>query len=522
MARKIATGDCETDPFLKGRIPEPFLWGYFDGEVYRQFHDTAEYVKFISQQNVILYMHNGGKFDFHMLIDHIPHQELRIIHNRMVSIRIGKCEMRDSYAILPVKLADYQKDNIEYWKLEKEHRAKHMREIERYCEMDCVYLYEMVKAFAEMAGTKLTLASNALAFSKALGIDIGNTDKNFDSQFRGDYYYGGRCQALQIGEHHNVNMYDIRSAYPYAMLHEHPTGDSFRHCTKLLSRERSDLCFYKIKATSRGAFPRRARDASLYFPKETGEFTVTGRELYAALETGACDLHKVIECREFYKSINFALYVDHWFNERQKYGKGTPENLVCKTLLNSLYGKAAQNPEHFKDYMLQAPKKPIPKGWHLAAETVKYDLLYRNHIDHLKEKVKNYETIPQFFNIATASSITGFVRAMLLRAIASQNGGAIYCDTDSLFTRGTLPTGNSLGQWQFEGRADILYVAGKKLYAARMEDGSEKIACKGVKINFEQIKKVTEGAEVTWESEAPNFSLAKPPSFVVRRVKKRA
>lgn len=518
--RKIAVADAETDPFLHGRVPEPFLWGYYNGDEYEWFDNTADFVEFIKTRREIIYVHNGGKFDFHLMLKFFPHQKIRIIHNRIISIKVGEAELRDSFAIIPVKLADYQKEEIEYWKFEKSVRHKHMREILRYLESDCINLYELVKGYVEIAGSKLTLAGNALAHSKKLGLDPGKTNKHFDEIFREGYYFGGRCQALKHGVFENVNMYDIRSAYPFAMIHDHPTGDCFRLTDKLLDEKRSELCFYKIRADSAGAFARRAKNGGLYFPHEKNAiFTTTGRELYAALETRSCVLHEIIECREFYRSINFREYVEFWFNERKKHDKGTPKNIAAKFMLNSLYGKTAQNPENFCDYMLAEKDAELEEGWHLAAEMPDYDLHFRRHMEHMQSKLGDqYPNFPQFINVATGSSITGFVRSLLLRAIASQNGKAIYCDTDSLFTHGQLKTGDNLGDWQFEGTAKILYMAGKKLYAAKMQDGDIKKASKGVNFTFDEIKRVTEGETITWKSDAPNFSLAKSPKFVIRKV----
>lgn len=518
--RKIAVADAETDPFLHGRVPEPFLWGYYNGEDYEYFETTAEFVTYIENRHEIIYVHNGGKFDFHLMLKWFPSQKIRIVHNRIISIKIGKAELRDSYAIIPIKLADYQKEEIQYWKFEKNIRSKHMREIKRYLESDCINLYELVKGYIEIAGAKLTLASNALAHAKSLGIDPGKTNKHFDEQFRGDYYHGGRCQALRMGEFENVNMYDIKSAYPFAMTHDHPTGDSYRVTNILLDKKRSELCFYKIRADSTGAFARRAKNGGIYFPHEKNAiFSTTGHELYAAIETGAAKIYEIIECREFYQSINFTAYVEFWFNERKKHAKGTPKNIAAKYMANSLYGKMAQNPENYCDYMLVEKNADIEEGWHLAAEMPDYDLHYRRHMEHMLSKLgDDYPNFPQFINVTTASSITGFVRSLLLRAIASQGDKAIYCDTDSLFTHGTLKTGDDLGNWQFEGKAAKLYMAGKKLYAAEMEDKTIKKASKGVNFSFEDIKKVCQGETITWKSDAPNFSLAKSPRFVIRSV----
>ena len=72
--KRIATIDAETDPFKKGRVPKPFLWGWFDGKDYREFTDTRKAVAFIKKQNCICYAHNGGKFDFHYLLAYLEPQ----------------------------------------------------------------------------------------------------------------------------------------------------------------------------------------------------------------------------------------------------------------------------------------------------------------------------------------------------------------------------------------------------------------------------------------------------------------
>ena len=80
--RTIAVIDCETDPFKRGRIPAPFIWGFYNGETYEEFtnfnevpstkllkdmRDTSELIPYLQSQDIIVYAHNGGKFDYHFL-----------------------------------------------------------------------------------------------------------------------------------------------------------------------------------------------------------------------------------------------------------------------------------------------------------------------------------------------------------------------------------------------------------------------------------------------------------------------
>ena len=67
---RIAVIDFETDPFLYDRVPEPFSAGFYDGETYIDFwgDDCADqlicYLE-SRKDNLIIYAHNGGKFDFY-------------------------------------------------------------------------------------------------------------------------------------------------------------------------------------------------------------------------------------------------------------------------------------------------------------------------------------------------------------------------------------------------------------------------------------------------------------------------
>ena len=37
MKRKLIAIDCETDPFKAGRVPEPFIWGMYDGNEFKNW-----------------------------------------------------------------------------------------------------------------------------------------------------------------------------------------------------------------------------------------------------------------------------------------------------------------------------------------------------------------------------------------------------------------------------------------------------------------------------------------------------
>ena len=111
-----SVADFETDPFLHGRKPEPFSCGFYDGETYQEFWGAdcaAQLMRYISslKRPRRIYMHNGGKFDFFYIIGFLENP-VRIINGRIVSAKFGIHEFRDSYAIIPVPLKAYDKDDI--------------------------------------------------------------------------------------------------------------------------------------------------------------------------------------------------------------------------------------------------------------------------------------------------------------------------------------------------------------------------------------------------------------------------
>lgn len=586
--KPIAACDCETDPFLAGRAPVPFIWGYLRGDDYREFSSTEDFVSFVCTQSVTLYAHNGGKFDFVFLLPFIAKLsetgivKAQIINGRIISVMLGQCELRDSFAIIPVALKELGgKKDIEIWKLERVHRGKYAKEIKEYLYHDCLSLYRAVDAYRNAAGKLKTIASNALGFAKRIGIDPGKTNFRFDANFR-RYYFGGRTECLQPGTHKNLAILDIKSSYPYAMQHDHASGHEFFSGSSLdgLSREEIQRSFITLECHASGCFPIRNGAQGLCFPQGFNEYNVTGWEYVAALDLGLLQNVRIIEVRTFAGKINFAPYVKHWFEYKESHPKKTdPTNYtIGKIMMNSLYGKLAQNPARYFDYKIVKagtqfchcrydreanrleynPECPIKDaedhGWMPGPENDDYEIhqrpsLYKYAYDHGADWVqKNI-----YKNVATGASVTGFARAHLLRAMHSVGiEHVVYCDTDSLTVlkganTASLPQTGELGSWELEeANAPVGHFAGKKLYAVQQSvDGKFKIASKGARLNqkdivrmidghrtayqerddktaFDRIEAITNGETFQWENAAPSFTLAGRANFVVRNIRSTA
>lgn len=515
--RSIWTVDCETDPFLFERVPEPFIWGAYnvhDGE-YLEFRTTDEFMAWATTGAKIVYAHNGGKFDWHFIVDRIPlFSRMKVISGRLAKFKIGDCEFRDSWNIVPMPLANYKKDEFDYSKLEREVRDEHMDEIRKYLKNDCVYLAELVALFVENHGTALTLAGAAMKFfEKMRGVKADKTDKDFYDKFA-PYYAGGRVQCFERGHiNRRLLVADINSAYPEAMTHEHASGSGYAEWDEIPQDDETlQRCFIDCTAESRGAFFYRDEEGGLSFPDdgELRRFSVTGWEYIAARDTGTLHGVEIHGAIEFAGRIEFNDYIDHWYAKKAAAPKKSPDYVEAKNFLVSLYGKYGANPAKYRDYTT------IPLDCLMAAEEDEYQLEnIEGDICFVSQPTP--EAQQRYYNVATAASITGYVRAKLWRAICGAKG-VVYCDTDCIVCDDTGSIDIDalrLGAWDIEATCGSGFIALPKMYALKLEtpvkkDGKLiewKIASKGVRLTADEICRVAMGEEIEYHNPAPTFRI---------------
>jgi len=534
----LAVVDAETDPFLYGRKPLPFAWGLFDGLNYFEFWGQGETRDeqsdnctdaLIEKLNSIksplrIYAHNGGKFDFFYLLEKgVITDPVKIINGRIVSARIGIHEIRDSYAILPVPLAAYQKDKIDYNLFEFDKREKHKADILHYLASDCEYLYELVHAFVERFGYGLTIGGTAIKQLKKMHPFKAQNDTH-DERFR-PYYFGGRVQCFEKGIFKRPLKYcDVNSMYPDVMANKHhPTGKDYI----LLYENDLDAQFYKtgiikdypfnpyfitFKGWHNGAFCSRT-DKGLNFETCEGEFKTMSHELQIALKYNLVRIDSISEIFIPRETIQFSDYVHTFIADKiqaKKDGDKTKE-LFSKLLLNSSYGKFGQNPANFYDWVFRYPGEPFYnfKEWELFLDAGFVELWRRP------------APKPVYYDVATAASITSAARAVLLEAIVNSTN-PLYCDTDSLICE-DLQNVNidsfKLGAWDIEATGNELHLAGKKLYCLFNNGKVVKQASKGAKLTPGQISDICRGEEIEWRNMAPNFKFDGTTNFVKRTIK---
>jgi hypothetical protein len=239
-------------------------------------------------------------------------------------------------------------------------------------------------------------------------------------------YFGGRFEIMAKGKLKDIYHYDIKSAYPYAMslLPDFKKGKWVKIKTEQQFRDnRHKAGFYQIRVNVKekdlAPFMFRDTNGAVSCPRGEFETQTTGYELDVALDNYDFDLLKIegVYFEPDYKEkTEFNSLIEGMYKTRMKQ-TNAGQKYVYKVIINSLYGKTAQN-------------KPEPKG---------------------------------LFNPILCASITGFCRAMLLDVAKNHKKDIVMFATDGIFSKKPLDVtiGEELGNYDFEFHPDfILLMAG--------------------------------------------------------------
>lgn len=514
MPRQPATliaADLETDPFQHGRVPQPFTAGWTDGTSFKYAwgeHCIDTMLHHLTARKCIVYMHNGGRFDFHFFYQYAD--EILMIRNRIAKMRINETWFCDSFLLIPVALAaSGQKQNdFDYKILEADLRETHKELIVDYLKDDCLALYGWIERFRELFGKQnLTLPTTALKQLRKLKYPVPALNDATDARFR-PYYHGGYVGAKR-GRYKNMLHIDINSSYPFAMMQQHPWGES--HSISRTPQENN--YFATIKTDANGWLPVRT-PTGLSYPAhgETETYHLTHWEIEAAEECGLVGKVEYVECINFPDTVDFIPFVEKFYEMKlQAEMDGDMDlRLFAKLLMNSLYGRFGINPRTFEKYEItrygDAPTEP--GEWRHCEDTAFDTTIWAAP-----------DPSDKFVNVAAAASITGLARANLMRALQSVES-PVYWDTDCIICRdpGDLPMGDGLGAWAIEADYETVTIVKPKLYGGRTTAGKVKAAHKGVQLQLADIEALYTGAAVEWLNDAPSFSIKRAPSFVKRKL----
>lgn len=568
--QNIAVLDMETDPFdEKNRSPIfPFC-----AELYSdQFESVViwdenpesfidKIIKAIEglPEPYTIYAHNGGKFDF-MFFVHKLRGAVSFKGRGIMEANIGAHRLRDSFHIIPERLAAFQKEAFNYSKMKRGERRKHKAEILEYLHSDCVYLFDIVRKFVSDFGLKMSIGQAAMTQLKE-HYEVEKLTDGFDAFLR-QWFFGGRVDCLRgrgrfTGDY---RLYDVNSMYPHVMAkYDHPIG-GFAHYVLRWGTPGNNTVFIKLRCDNpKGAFVARHPVTGETTSRiESGEFFVTIWEYEIALKYNLISNVEVLLCVDCSARSNFSQFVQPLYAKRletksllnvlkregaeasQRYIDLKKDDTFYKLILNNAYGKFAQNPRNYKEHWLTDPNENPPPEWLKSLEKLpdeqraKYLLpLHEHPLYWIWQKPA---PMFNFNNVGVAASITGAARAVLLEAL-QHAVDPVYCDTDSIVCRelSNVPIHKTeLGAWDLEDEFSEILILGKKLYSPRYKSAKKRtpeqlqdgispeygVKSKGVsRLIWDDMEAMLRGETVETVNRAPTLTKYGTQTYIVRQVR---
>lgn len=488
-----------------------------------------------------IYAHNGGKFDYMFLVSKLR-GVLKFKGRAIMSARIGNHELRDSLHIIPTKLANIEKKDFDYSKLDKSIRKHHKDYIIDYMVSDCTNLFPIVRKFVNEHGLKISIGQAAMAVIKK-HYTVGRLIERTDRELR-PFFFGGRVECF-MGAGHFIGgprgpyqHKDANSMYPWAMkFFKHPIASQYIFRS---GQPTEHTYFIDLECNSRGALVTRGADGcSATYGR--GRFQTTIWEYNMARELDLIsdiDIYRCVDCLE---TTDFSKFVDPFYDRRMLETKPEMERLrnlgqmdtehyreterddwISKFLLNNGFGKFAQNPRKFCDYCITEPDElPDGKGW-MEFPVYECDLYWI---------WKRPNTKFRFNNVGTAASITGAARAELMRAIYHAVD-PIYADTDGIICRelpGFIPNETALGAWKTEAEYSEVLIAGKKKYAAKPVDyvdgGKKKLKFRwagAADLTWDEVEQILLEHAIVKRAKAPTITRDGRQFYMKRTAKRTA
>lgn len=349
------------------------------------------------------------------------------------------------------------------------------------------FMEQLRKAVNSLGGKmRMTVASTTMDVWKRkylMGIQLQPHRNVIQDMYKS--YYGGRTEAIRRGCFKKINYYDFNSLYPSVMLeNEYPDVNSIK-VSRYLNLEHEGFSLVLVESPDAHVPILPYKTDKLIFPTGTFKGWYNHNELRYAIENGY-KIKKFFKGYHFTDTINFFKdFVKDLYSKRLKYKKEGNDvmQMTCKLLLNSLYGKFAQNVQeetkiiHDNELTLN-----VYDEWEQVNEI-------RDNFYALKRKVKR--PLSSFILPVWSSYVTSYARIKLHKALPKD---IIYMDTDSLMTKRELGDSKELGGLKKEYKLNDVVVVKPKMYYFRDENNKEYVKLKGVgRINKEKFFNILDG-----------------------------
>lgn len=505
-----------------------------------------------------LWAHAGGKYDALWLLSHIAKRQIKAqifcAGDRIVCLQIGKLEIRDSYALVPMSLdkaseisgirksktglrCDCNKDCGGYCRIRRDMTAKEYNRLATYLRQDCLAnlaLLDKIMEYATVKDLDLSVTIGSAAWACAArwqGLDIAKWRKR-DYNHARQGYYGGRVQVFRPYAKSGYR-YDINSSYPAALAKTslpvgQPETREYANAKKAFDLGEPGIYSAEVEVPPCHipVLPCRFKNR-IGYPVGHFQGTWTQPELSYALSQGA----RVVQ---FQSSLvwpksepilsNFAKGI---WDLRHAAGKSTALGKWLKLYANSLTGKLAQRPDKESAVLYPDPDDIVfcPASFPCRGvlcgdgpccphQCTGACGRWRQLAGYSPVWLHDTWRIPLSGHVQWAAYLTSVARIELHKQLVSDyedGDSAVYCDTDSVYA--TRPRdynlGDELGQWMPEGEFSDFQALSPKVYRYR-DVASKKwhARAKGIPNAEEQWKAIKSGEVIRLDRGVKTFKTA--------------
>lgn len=395
------------------------------------------------------------------------------------------------------KYLNYKKE-IKIWDLKKE--------CINYCNNDVIILHKIINIFSNFIFENIrldvlkypTLSSLAFAiyrrkFIEKYKIPIINGQMFSDIK---DGYTGGSVEVFKpYGE--NIYNYDVNSLYPYVMReYKMPIGTPMFFEGDILKYIKNPFGFFYVDIITpeKENIPflqKRVKiNNSIKTISPLGNWTgwYFSEEINKAKELGY--KIKIIKGYLFDQDIIFKEYVDYFYDMKKKSDKNSPQYIISKLLLNSLYGRLGMNPIKNKHVIVN--KAEAFKYFENFSVTDVMSLGDKEMISilNLNKNDDSDQYLGSNVCVAVSAAVTAYARIYMAQFKQNHKENILYTDTDSISINKELDNkfvGTEIGKFKLE------YISSKSIFLApkvyfSLTNGSEICKIKGFKAqNYKNI-----------------------------------